>query len=138
MLTFRKIASAVVTFGVSMSAIALALFVAFDGPSQLTGQRTLGIFGLTALGSVGYGASLVLARNHFRPDARVGGRRDAIAGILAIVLLIAVSVISQGAPPALRFALCLGSGAVAALAAHFPWLQRASTPSQVDSVPADA
>ena len=133
----RKIAAAVVSFGASVSGVVLAISVAFDGWSQLTPSRALGFLGLAALVTAGYGITLWLAREHFRPDARLGGRRDAIAGVLAMVLLLVASIATQGAPPALRLALCLASGAGSAFLAHFPWLQRAGTKSPVAAVQAD-
>ena len=134
----KRIATAVLSFGVSMSAVALGISVAFDGWSQLTPARAAGILGLATVVAAGYGVTLWLARHHFRSDARLGGRRDAISGVLAIVLLLVASIGTQGAPVALRLALCLVSGAVSALLAHFPWLQRAATHAPVETVQADA
>jgi hypothetical protein len=135
---FRKLATAVLSFGASVSGVMLAISVVFDGWSQLTPSRALGFLGLGALVTAGYALSLWLARAHFRPDARLGGRRDAIAGVLAIVLLLAASIATQGAHPAVRLAFCLAAGAASALLAHFPWLQRAKTESPVEAVHADA
>ena len=134
----RKIAAAVLSFGAGMSGVALAISAAFDGWSQLTPSRASGILGLAAVAAGGYGLTLWLLRNHFRSDARLGGRRDAIAGVLAIVLLFVASIGTQGAPIGLRLALCVACGAASTLLAHFPWLQRAGTHSRAESIRADA
>jgi hypothetical protein len=124
MITLRNIATAILGFSASMGALALGLLVAFDGIAQLNLDRTLGVLGLTAATASGYGLSLWLARRRFRADAQLGGRRDLVAGALAVVLLLAASVATQGAPLPLRLTLCLASGVLAAMAAHLPWLQR--------------
>ena len=134
----KRIAHAVSRFGVSMGVVALGISVAFDGWAQLTPARAAGILGLATIVAAGYGCTLWLVRHHFRPDARLGGRRDAIAGVLGIVLLLVASIATQGAPVALRLALCIVSGAASALLAHFPWLQRTATHSPVETVQADA
>jgi hypothetical protein len=135
MTALRRVVGAAVRCWASTGTIAFALLAVFNGPAALTGRRSLGILGLSALLTAGYGATLWLGRQHLRDDAHIGSRRDLIAGFLAIVLLLAGSVLTQGASTATVLALCLLAGVISAMLMYFPWLQRhrSTQPTHVDA-----
>ena len=133
MTSLRRIAGAAVRCWLSTAVIGLGLSVVFDGRNALTWDLVRGIVSLTTLLTGGYGLTLFLARRHFREDANVGGRRDLIAGFLAIVLLGAASTLTQGTTPVVRLTLTFLSGTVSALLMYFPWFQRQPQPETISA-----
>ena len=138
MLSPHKLLGAVARFVLSMSAIGIGLFLALEGPSVDSLVRSVGLVGFAGISGAGYGLALGLVRSHLRPDAQVGGRRDLIAGILAIVLTLAGSAVTQGASPILQFSIILLSGILSAVLMYFPWFQRQPVKAAVEAVAADA
>jgi hypothetical protein len=134
MISPRKLLSAVAKFAISVSTVGVTLFVAFDGMTVDSFVRSAGLLGFAGIAGVGYGLALWVARRHLRADAQVGGRRDLIAGILAIVLILAASTVTQGAAVALRFTIILLSGTLSAVLMYFPWFQRQPEDVEVEAV----
>lgn len=138
MISLKRLLAAALLCTLGMSLIGLGIFLAFDGVSADSFVRAGRFAGLTAVAGVGYGLTLWAARRNMRSDAGIGGRRDLIAGVLAVVVVFALSVLTQGAPAAARFAMVFVSGIVSALAMYFPWFQRQAATERVESAAADA
>jgi len=134
----RKLLHAAFAFFAGMSSVGMGLFVAFAGFTADSLSRSTGLIGFAGIAAIGYCGALLAARPNLRPDAGVGGRRDIISGILAIVLVLVGSIATQGAPLALRFSIILLAGALSALLMYFPWLQRQRANLDAPAAAADA
>ena len=133
-ISLRTLLKAAGLFGLTTAVVASGVLVVFDGVIHPSLDLALRILGINALAAIGYALLLLLARHNFRSDARIGGRRDAVAGAFAMALVVLGSTLTQGGGIPAIVAVCLLSGVLGAIIAHFPWLQRRSAP-EADPLP---